>query len=291
MLDLLIPSPTFPFQPFSFFNLFIFNTILMQGIVFDIKRFAVHDGPGIRTTVHFKGCPLRCQWCHNPEGIDPKPFTYLRRVRVADRTFLREETIGTSYTVEQLMSELLKDRMFWDESGGGVTFSGGEPLMQFPFVLELAQQLKTQAIHLAIDTCGLVPTEKLQTIAPFVDLFLFDLKAIDHEDHKMFTGSDNQLILKNLGELIENGYKVNIRIPVVPGKNFDDKHFTEFLQFLNGKKVEQISLLPFHAIASGKYERFSMHNSMSGISSLPKEALHEWKNQLELAGYNVSIGS
>lgn len=263
----------------------------MQGIVFDIKRFAVHDGPGIRTTVHFKGCPLQCQWCHNPEGIDPKPFTYLRRVRVADRTFLREETIGTHYTVEQLLNELLKDRMFWDESGGGVTFSGGEPLMQFPFVLELAQQLKTHAVHVAIDTCGLVQAEKLQAIAPFVDLFLFDLKAIDREDHKMFTGSDNQLILKNLSELIENGYKVNIRIPVVPGKNFDDKHFTEFLQFLNGKQVEQISLLPFHAIASGKYERFSMHNSMSGISSLPKEALHEWKNQLELAGFAVAIGS
>jgi pyruvate formate lyase activating enzyme len=263
----------------------------MQGLVFDIKRFAVHDGPGIRTTVHFKGCPLQCQWCHNPEGIDPKPFSYMRRVRMADRTFLREETIGTLYSVEQLLNELLKDRMFWDESGGGVTFSGGEPLMQFPFVLELAQQLKTQAVHVAIDTCGLVPTEKLQAIAPFVDLFLFDLKAIDSEDHKAFTGSDNQLILKNLNELIENKHKVNIRIPVVPGKNFDDKHFSEFLQFLNGKKVEQISLLPFHVIASGKYERFSMHNSMKDISSLPKEALHEWKNQLELAGFAVAIGS
>lgn len=263
----------------------------MQGLVFDIKRFAVHDGPGIRTTVHFKGCPLQCQWCHNPEGIDPKPFTYLRKVRVADRMFLREETIGTYYTVEQLLNELLKDRMFWDESDGGVTFSGGEPLMQFPFVLELAQQLKAQAIHLAIDTCGLVQTEKLQTIAPFTDLFLFDLKTIDSEEHKALTGSDNQLILKNLNCLIENRSMVNIRIPVVPGKNFNDKHFTKFLQFLNGKKIEQISLLPFHAIASGKYERFSMLNSMKNVPSLPKEALHEWKSQLELAGYNVSIGS
>jgi pyruvate formate lyase activating enzyme len=263
----------------------------MQGIVFDIKRFAVHDGPGIRTTVHFKGCPLQCLWCHNPEGIDPAPLTYTREVRVADRLFLREETIGTYYTVEKLLKELLKDRMFWDESDGGVTFSGGEPLMQFPFVLELAQQLKKQSIHVAIDTCGLIQTEKLQAIAPFVDLFLFDLKAIESGEHKAFTGSDNQLILKNLGELIENGHKVNIRIPVVPGRNFDDKHFIEFLQFLNGKKVEQISLLPFHAIASGKYERFSMHNSMKNVPSIPKEALHDWKNQLELAGFAVAIGS
>lgn len=261
-----------------------------MGIVFDIKRFAVHDGPGIRTTVHMKGCPLRCEWCHNPEGIDPRPLTTLKKIKLGHNTFEQNEVIGCSYSADELLAELLKDRLFWEESGGGVTFSGGEPLLQFDFMIQLLPALKKLGIHIAVDTTCFVTNERLKQIAPYVDLFLVDLKIIDEELHKAYTGISNQLILANIDWLLNESKKVRIRIPVIPNRNYNDESLNAFLSFLKNKRIESIDLLPFHAIASAKYERFGMLNKMSNTPSLKKEALNEWKGKFEQANFRVTIG-
>lgn len=262
----------------------------MNGIVFDIKRFAVHDGPGIRSTVHLKGCPLSCCWCHNPEGIDPLPQEMEREVRIGDRIKLKNETVGSFFSAAELIDELMKDRLFWEESGGGVTFSGGEPLMQFAFLKELLLGLKKLHIHTAIDTSCFTSLTRLQELAPLCSLFLVDLKGIDDYDHQQFTGVSNQLILANIEWLSQNKHPMRIRIPVIPGKNFNEKEFDALLHFLSDKHFQGVDLLPFHAIASAKYRRFGMKNEMEGSPSLRPEALKEWKKQLEQQGINVTIG-
>lgn len=262
----------------------------MIGTVFDIKRFSVHDGPGIRTTVHLKGCPLHCEWCHNPEGIDPKPFTSVKKVKLGDRTFEQAEVIGQEYRVDELIDILLKDRLFWEESGGGVTFSGGEPLLQFEFMLMVLPALKKMGVHIAVDTSCFISSEKLKQISPYVDLFLIDLKLIDEELHRKYIGVSNQLILENINYLLKENKKVRIRIPVIPDRNFNEESLIAFLSFLNNKKIESIDLLPFHAIASAKYERFGMKNKMGKMPSMKKEELDNWKSKFEQANFKVSIG-
>ena len=262
----------------------------MKGIVFDIKRFAVHDGPGIRTTVHMKGCPLKCIWCHNPEGIDPEPLRIMKKVWMGEKEFQQEEWVGIAYEAQELVDLLLKDRVFWEESGGGVTFSGGEPFMQYPFLLETVSILKNKDVHVAIDTCGLVSSRKLQEIAPLADLFLFDLKIINNLQHKEFTGVDNKLILENLDWLLKNNYPLRVRIPVVPECNFTNESLTQFLQYLSGKPVEAIDLLPYHAIAAAKYERFQIPNVLKNVPTVKKEELFHWKTRFETAGFQVLIG-
>lgn len=262
----------------------------MQGIVFDIKRFAVHDGPGIRTTVHMKGCPLKCIWCHNPESIDPNPVMVTKIAKMGDLSFKQEELVGETYEAGDLLELLMKDQVFWEESEGGVTFSGGEPFLQFPFLKEMIVRLKERGVHICIDTCGVVSREKLNEIAPLVDLFLFDLKAIDSEQHRDFTGADNQLILDNMNWLINHKYKVRVRIPVIPTKNFEDRVLDDYLEFLESKNVEGVDLLPYHAIASAKYKRFEIPNEMKKVQTLEKEELKSWQEKLEAAGFSVSIG-
>lgn len=262
----------------------------MKGIVFDIKRFAVHDGPGIRTTVHLKGCPLNCIWCHNPEGMAPDPVKVVKTVRMDELEFQQDEWVGTEYDVETLVAVLMKDQVFWEESGGGVTFSGGEPFLQYPFLLETVSMLKRRNVHVAIDTCGLVSSAKLHEIEPLTDLFLFDLKSTNSLQHKEFTGVENSLILENLNWLLDNKMKVRIRIPVVPGCNFTNESLNGFLQLINGKAVEAVDLLPYHAIAAAKYKRFQIPNALKDVPSMKKEELLNWKQQFETAGFEVSIG-
>lgn len=262
----------------------------MQGIVFDIKRFAVHDGPGIRTTVHMKGCPLKCVWCHNPEGISPKQLVYKKKVRLGEMEFDQEEVVGTYYSVTELVDELVKDQLFWEESNGGVTFSGGEPFMQFPFLLEAVKVLKQKKIHVAIDTCGIIEQQKLAEIAHYADLFLFDLKVVDSALHREFTGVGNELILSNLKWLSENKINLQVRIPVIPTKNYNREELQNFLDFIEGLSVKSIDLLPFHAIANAKYDRFQINNEMKAIDSLSKEDLMEWKYAFVDNGFEVNIG-
>ncbi|MDA3881467.1 MAG: glycyl-radical enzyme activating protein [Prolixibacteraceae bacterium] len=262
----------------------------MPGIVFDIKRFAVHDGPGIRTTVHMKGCPLRCTWCHNPEGIAPEPVEVLKEIRMGNRTFHQKETVGKHFTVGELYADLIKDRVFWDESGGGVTFSGGEPLMQHDFLLEILTLLKENGIHTALDTSCLTSLSLLKEIVPLTDVFLADLKTLNDEEHIRFTGVSNRSIIQNIEWILQHGYAARLRIPVVPGVNFNDNSLQEFLKFVSNKPFESIDLLPFHSIASAKYKRFGMENAMHDVPSLSREALSEWKAAFEKENFNVNIG-
>lgn len=189
----------------------------MGGVVFDIKRFAVHDGPGIRTTVFLKGCPLRCRWCHNPESLEASPCELPKTYHIGTSTFTEMETVGREMSVEELMRELRKEKVFMDESGGGVTFSGGEPLFQPAFLKEMLMACKAEGMHTVVDTSGYAASTVLDSILPFTDLFLFDLKIIDTEIHSHWTGVGNSIILANFDRLISAGARVRVRIPLIPG--------------------------------------------------------------------------
>lgn len=264
----------------------------MTGILFDIKRFAVHDGPGIRTTVFLKGCPLKCLWCHNPESISPQPCTIERISRIGEQTFRNNEVVGQRKSVKEVMEILEKEWIFMDESGGGVTFSGGEPLLQHKFSAELLTACKQRGMHTAVDTCGFTSSEVLLKIAPLTDLFLYDLKMMNSEKHKFYTGVDNQLILENLRKLASENSKIRIRIPVIPEINDTPENISEtihFLKSLNGP-VEGVDMLPFHNTASGKYKRFELNYTMNETRKPEASVMDAIKKQFEEAGFEVKIG-
>ena len=160
----------------------------MKGLIFDIKRFAVHDGPGIRTTVFFKGCPLKCAWCHNPESIGCKPLHINKEYKLNSRTYLKPEIIGREITEDELFAEIIKEQVFMDESGGCVTFSGGEPLLQHGFLLKMLEICKSNNIHTAVDTSLYSSWETIGKISESANLFLVDLKLIDDSKHQQYTG-------------------------------------------------------------------------------------------------------
>ena len=246
----------------------------MKAKICDLKRFAVHDGDGIRTTVFFKGCPLRCLWCHNPESIsfDPQIAFYenkcigcgeCKKEGFTPDACLGEAKIlyGKEVTVEELLPLLLEDAPFYQTSGGGVTLSGGECLSQAPFVAALLQKLKENGIHTAVDTCGFVSRSALEEVLPYTDLFLYDLKAFDENVHIRCTGQSNKLILENLLYLDSVGAKTEIRIPYVPDYNSDQmEKLAAFLRPL--KHVTKVKVLPYHNYAGSKYAALGMENTL-----------------------------
>lgn len=253
----------------------------MKGLIFSVKRFAVHDGTGIRTTVFFKGCPLKCVWCHNPEGISFKPQTAFYKNKcigcgecekenfcAANCLGEARELFGKEVTTEELLPILLEDKDFYETSGGGVTLSGGECLCQADFCAELLKALKKEGINTAVDTCGFVPKEAIDKVLPYTDMFLYDIKAIDSSVHKKCTGQDNKIILDNIKYIDEHGAKIEVRIPFVPDFNADqiDK-IAEFLKPL--KNVTAVKVLPYHNFAGSKYEALGMENTLP--KKLPTE--------------------
>lgn len=264
----------------------------MQGMVFDIMRFAVYDGPGIRTTVFFKGCSQNCYWCHNPESIEMQPFSFVKKVVIDGKIHNHNETIGKLYTVEEIIDILSRDRIFMEESGGGVTFSGGEPTMQPVFLISLLEACQKEGLHTAVDTNGLASKEVMQKIMPLTDLFLFDVKHLDPKKHKAGTGTSNELILDNLKFLLKNNSKLRIRIPVIPGFNFNAGDMRAILVLIDSLPgtVKQVDLLPYHTIARNKYKRFGIKNKDSGVSALKIEDLDEVKQIFVKGGYDVTIG-
>lgn len=265
----------------------------MKARIFEIKRFAVHDGDGIRTTVFFKGCPLNCVWCHNPEGIAFKPQTayYAHKCigcgecagacptqayQIADSIHRFDAArcigcgkcaevcpndalifYGREVTVEELLPLLLEDKDFYANSGGGVTLSGGECLMQADFCAELLKRLKENGIHTAVDTCGFVPQESLDRVMPYTDIFLYDIKAINEAVHLACTGQSNRRILENIRYLNQNDCKIEVRIPYVPGYN--DSEMAPAAEFLSGlRNVTKVRILPYHNYARSKYEALHM---------------------------------
>jgi len=264
----------------------------MQALIFDIKRFAIHDGPGIRVTIFFKGCPLGCSWCHNPESRSPEPQIVMREQKVNGRIFMVEELVGREIQVDKLLQEILKEKPFLDESGGGVTFSGGEPLLQAEFLIEILRQCREQGIHTAIDTTGYTSKEIMKKVMDWPDLFLYDLKHIDEDMHKKYTGVSNKPILENLKLLYNAGKDIVIRFPVIPGVNDDKTHIEALKSYLKIEfpKIRKIDLLPYHSIARHKYEVFSIPDKMRSVKDAKHEKLEKLKISFEEASLEVSIG-
>jgi pyruvate formate lyase activating enzyme len=264
----------------------------MKATVFEIKRFAVHDGDGIRTTVFFKGCPLRCLWCHNPEGLEfaPEIAHYAHKCidcgecRRADFTpalCLGEATVlyGRETTVEELLPRLLEDREFYAQSGGGVTLSGGECLMQADFCAALLSALKAEGIHTAVDTSGFVSREALEKVIPYTDIFLYDIKAYDGGVHKKCTGVDNGKILENLRYLNSVGAKVEIRIPCVPA--YDDTEMEKIAEFLNTLScVTKMRVLPYHNYAASSTRRWHLKTHFPPVCRV----MRKWKRPRIFSG-------
>jgi len=263
-----------------------------KGLIFDIRRFTIHDGPGIRTTVFFKGCNLQCWWCHNPESQCFRPEETSRSIILDNKTFLRKEIAGTWMTVEEVMHEIVKDRVFYDESYGGVTLSGGEPLLQPVFLSALMDELKTHEINITLDTSGYSPSDDFRSILDKPDLFLFDVKILEDSDHLKYTGVSNRIILKNLLLLCKKEKKVILRFPVVPGIT-DSRKNIDGLKGLLGKikeHVQEIDLLPYHPAAAGKYRRFRIGNRLEGLQDVKMEKLEELKKEIGEVGIKVKIG-
>lgn len=251
----------------------------------------MHDGPGLRTTVFLKGCPLKCIWCHNPESIGNMPIELDAEKRIGKKVFIEKEIIGEYMHIEDVVKEIQKDTVFYEESGGGVTLSGGEPLMQFNFALELLKQLKELGIHTAIDTSGFVPSEKLEQILPHTDLFLYDLKHLDKAKHLQYTGVSNETILQNLELLVKKKSNVSIRVPLIPGYNTDTGYLSELVAYLHtlGENIREIHLLPYHNWAKNKYQKLHLEYKLDEVESTPEEELIEVKAYFESQKFNVKI--
>lgn len=251
----------------------------MKGVISNIQRFSVHDGPGIRVTVFMQGCPLSCWWCHNPESI---PFC-----NIEDHNHDNKARMSA----RELLKEIKKDQIFMDESEGGVTFSGGEPLMQILFIQEILELCKAEGIHTAIDTTGLISKDAFDNIIDLPDLFLYDLKLIDNNDHKKYTGTSNIMIHENLRTLARLNKKVIIRFPLIPGIT-DKKNnllaIKEFVQEL--PNIDQINILPYHRIAGAKYEKLKLENKMKGVMPYAPEQINKIEKIFIDAGFKTSIG-
>lgn len=260
------------------------------GLVFDIQHFCLDDGPGIRTTVFFKGCPLRCIWCHNAEGLSIKPQIYFSNEKCAGCGMCAEvcpqnghsfydnthkvdfsacirceactkicpnealRVAGKHMTAEEVLKEVIKEKPFYEHSGGGVTLSGGEPLMQGEFAHELASLCKKNGLHVCIETSGYCSKDTLLQIMPYVDLFLFDYKHYDSEKHKVYTGVDNKRILENLRVISDAGKPIALRCPIVPSCNNTEAHYRAIAKAANELSgVQEIHIEPYHPFGLGKY--------------------------------------
>jgi len=265
----------------------------VQGIIFDIKRFAVHDGPGIRTTVFLKGCMLRCKWCHNPESWHPGPDTSEKVTLLDGREFREKEQIGRMASVEEVMAEVKKERLVMEESGGGVTFSGGEPLMQPLFLEELLKASCRAGLHTAVDTSGFAQRSDLERILPYTRLILYDLKLFDSSLHEKNTGVPNGMILDNFRWLMQQGVPVRVRIPVIGGITGTPENLKNILDFMvpYREKISQADLLPYHRIGMHKYAKLGIPCEMPGEEAkMAEEELITWKGVFEKEGFIVKIG-
>lgn len=266
---------------------------MTTGTIFDVKKYAIHDGPGIRTTVFLKGCPLNCQWCHNPESINPEPepsLDYRDPFRLDPFAEEVSSLIGEEVTVEALMGEILKDRIYYEESSGGVTFSGGEPLAQIDFLESLLTECKEEGISTAIDTSGLAPEDSVLRITDKVDLFLFDLKLVDEELHKQYTGSGNKTILENLQLLTERNSEIELRFPLIPGIT-DRKENVRGIKKLirEGAGINSISILPFHDVEK-KYDKLGRDFELAGVEPPDEEDIRDVVEEFEETGIKVEVG-
>lgn len=296
------------------------------GMVFNIQKFSVHDGPGIRTTVFFKGCPLKCSWCHNPESQKfNKELMFSKdkctdcgkciqhcssgAIRMENGTVVNDygkcslcgrctdycvnnarELVGDEVSIKEIVKEIDKDMVFYDQSQGGVTFSGGEAMCQPGIIKELAKRCSEKGISVAVDTCGHVPFESFEEILDYVDVFLYDIKHMDSDRHKKYTGAGNELILENLIKLSERGANINLRIPVIGGVNDDDRTMNNIIEFVKGTNIRKVNLLPYHDIAKNKYDKLGKVYETELFRKPSEEHMEEWKKMFEKNGFITKIG-
>ena len=265
----------------------------MKGTLFSIKKYAIHDGPGIRVTFFLKGCPLNCWWCHNPEGIAPE-ITEVERVdRIGEKEFRRMEKVGREYSVNDLLEIAGKERVFFEHSGGGVTFSGGEPMMQHEFLKASLAAMREAGIHTVVDTSGMASENQFREILPLTSLFLYDIKFIDEGKHSRYTGASNRQILSNYSYLIGSGARIITRIPVIPGFNDDDSSLMEMREFIGvnlASNMIGVDLLSFHRIGTSKYGRFGMVYRMGDAEQLSSERMLKIADMFGELGFKVKIG-
>ena len=296
---------------------------MSEGWVYDIQRFSLHDGPGIRTTVFLKGCPLKCLWCHNPESQSPLPEVAEFKERcigcgacievcpekaiTETKWFINREIctkcgrcaevcpsgarkiFGKKMTAEDVLREVRKDKLFYKNSGGGVTLSGGEPLMQPLFSRELLRMCKKENIYTAIETSGYASWSNFKKILPFTDLIFYDIKHIDPLKHKEFTGKSNVLILDNFKKIVKEDLDIVIRIPSISGYNDAKEQITIMGEFLKGLKgIVQIELVPYHKLGISKYKRIGREYGLT-INTPSENQINEARNLLESYGFEVKI--
>ena len=249
----------------------------MLPYIFNIQKFSLHDGPGIRTTVFFKGCPMKCLWCHNPESQKFEP----------------ELNFGQQYTVRELVKLLKKDQIFYDQSGGGVTLSGGEVMVQnMDYILEVLKGLKREGISVVIDTSGFAPAGNFAKVLPYTDLFLYDLKMIDDEKHQKYTGVSNKQVLTNLKYLSDHGAGIELRMIMVKDVNMSEEDIAEIISWLQKEQIRLtgITLLPYHDLGRDKYQKLNRECTQN-FEKPSEEDLNRTKNLLDSNGYKVIIHS
>ncbi|MBN2863993.1 MAG: glycyl-radical enzyme activating protein [Bacteroidales bacterium] len=265
----------------------------MKGLIFNVERYSLHNGPGIRVTFFMKGCPLSCWWCHNPEGISPDPETVEQIEKIGETEFIKKEEAGKYYSTGDILQILERERIFISESGGGVTFSGGEPLLQPEFLLEALTACKAKGYHTAVDTCGYADEGIIEAIIPFTDLFLYDLKHSDDTKHLTYTGVSNLQIISNLNLLLKAGRDLILRIPVVPGFNDDMESLDNMKQLImrsNYGNLKGICLLPYHKTGISKYTKFKIVSRMSDTPEPGNEKMNEIRKFFEGTGITVKVG-
>ncbi|MBU5438478.1 glycyl-radical enzyme activating protein [Tissierella sp. MSJ-40] len=299
---------------------------MTSGTIINIQKYSIHDGPGIRTTVFLKGCPLKCWWCHNPESQSYKQEIMFfeercikckacegkcqqQAIRINDSFPIvnrkkcilcgecanfcpnnAREYVGKNITVKDLMKEIQKDEIFYEESGGGVTFSGGEPMVQIDFLNEVLKNCKDMDIHTAVDTSGYTNWKNFNKIIDKVDLFLYDLKLMNNEKHLKYIGVPNNSILENLKKLSDIGANIFIRMPIIAGINDDNEHIIESIKFLSSLNIMQINLLPYHKMGMDKYKRLGLDYNLSGMEKPTDERMIEIANEFKSSGMKIKIG-
>ena len=304
------------------------NEDKIMGMIFNIQRYAIHDGPGIRTLVFMKGCPLRCKWCQNPESwkineniiffkekcIDCKsclnsceynaiqfeesgrinrercvvPKCSLGCVGVCEAEAI--QLIGEKMTITDILDTVKKDNKYYINSGGGVTISGGEPFYQPEFLQALLKKCKEEeGIHTVVETCGYVKWEFLEEILPYIDLFYYDIKILNRNEHKKYTGKQNDLILSNLKRIKISGAPIIIRVPIIPTVNDFSEFISELARFVKDLSILEVHLLPYHRLAEKKYERLELKYKLENIAPLEDKKLEDFKKILESEGITVKI--